>query len=166
MGTSTSGHLWTSDGGTWGIISNTAYCPTLSGGVGRTTVDYGNRDCTLQVTISTVARPFGVWLGYDGVDLLTQIQIRCFIIATIHRTQFSLLRNGETTIQLITVDGVVWGNGDVLKVVLSGNSLDILRNGSSIGSTTDSRIGGVTGTHHGLRAETTAVRFDDFSITP
>lgn len=166
LGTSTSGHAWTADLGTWGISSNTAYCPTLSGGTGRATVNYGARDCTLEVTISTVQRPFGLVMGYAG-DPLTQIQVRCFIIIGIHRTQFILLRNGESSLNLLTVDGEVWADGDVLGAELAGSTFKLFRNGVQIGTTVnDSRINDIVGTNHGLRAEITTVRFDNFSITP
>lgn len=166
LGTASDGvHLWTAETGTWGITSNTGYCPTLSGGLGYATVDYGARDCTLQVTISTVNRPFGVILGWEGTAA-DVIRIRCFIIATVHRIQIQLFRTGQTGLNFGTVDGTVWANDDVMKVVLSGSSVSVYRNNVLLTSATDARFNDITGTKHGLYTEITTVRFEDFSITP
>lgn len=166
MGTASDGvHVWTAHTGTWGISSNQAYCPTLSGGLGYATVDYGARDCTLQVTIPTVNRPFGVVLAWEGTAADT-IRIRCFIIATVHRIQIQLFETGQTSLNFGTVDGVVWANGDVMKVVLSGSTVSVYRNNVLVTSATDARFTHSSGTRHGLYTEITTVRFDDFSITP
>lgn len=164
LGTSTSGHLWTAQVGTWGINSNQGYCPTLSAGIGDATVDYGSIDCTLEVTFSTVARPMGVVLRWE--DSSNYIRVRIRIIATVHRTEMHVINGGIQGANLISVDGVVWASGDVMKVVVSGQSLEVFRNGSSIGSITHTQVDDVTGTNHGIYTESTASRFDDFSITP
>lgn len=164
LGTSTSGHLWTAQVGTGGISSNQAYFPVLSGGVAYATVPYGSVDCTLEVTFSTVARPMGVNLRWEDSSNFIRVRIR--VIATIHRTEMHVINGGIQGANLISVDGVVWGNGDVMRVILSGQSLNVLRNGSSIGSITHTQVDDVTGTNHGIYTESTASRFDDFSITP
>ena len=166
MGTASDGvHVWTAETGTWGISSNQGYCPTLSGGLGYATVDYGARNCTLQFTIATVGRPFGAILGWEGTAA-DMIRIRCEIIATVHRLTIQLFRTGEVTLPLNTVDGIVWANGDVMKVVLSGQTVDVLRNGVSVANANDARVNDITGTEHGLYAASTAARFENFSIVP
>lgn len=166
LGTASDGvHAWTAETGTWGVQSNQGYCPTLSGGLGYATVDYGARDCTLQVTIPTVNRPFGVILGWEGTAA-DVIRIRCFIIATVHRIQIQLFRTGQSNLNLGTVDGTVWANGDVMKVVVSGSTVSVYRNNVLVTSATDARFNDITGTKHGLYTEITTVRFDDLSIAP
>lgn len=166
MNTASDGiHEWVVEIGTGGIQSNQAYFPVLVGGVAYATIDYGVRDCKLQFTIATVGRPFGAILGWEGTAA-DMIRIRCEIIATVHRLTIQLFRTGQTTLALNTVDGIVWANGDVMKVVLSGQTVDVLRNGVSVASANDSRVNDITGTEHGLYAASTAARFEDFSITP
>ena len=167
LGTASDGvHVWTPETGTWGISSNQGYCPTLSGGLGYATVDYGARNCTLQFMIATVGRPFGAILGWEGTAA-DMIRIRCEIIATVHRLTIQLFRTGQTSLNFGTIDGIVWADGDVMKVVLSGQTVTVFRNGVSVTSANDSRFNDITGTKHGLYASTvTTARFEDFSITP
>lgn len=157
-------HTWNAQVGTWGINTNRGYCPTLSGGIGVASVNYGSRDATLEVAFATVARPLGVVMGLEDSDDYLRVQAR--IIATVHRTEVHILTAGVPGAALITVDGVVWADGDVMKVVLGpGDFVEVFRNGSSMGSSSASQLSGVTGVEHGLFSGNTSARFDDLSIT-
>lgn len=162
LGTASDGvHAWTAQLGTWGINSNQGYCPTLSGGGGRATVNYGARDCTLQFTTKVAASNWGATLAYESAT--DNIRVRYETAFT--RIKLTLNRNGFASVDLINVPGA-WANNDVLKVVLTGNSATVFKNGSSIGTITDARLADATGTEHGLYTESTASRFEDLSITP
>lgn len=163
LGTASDGiHPWTAHVGTWGINTNQAYCPTLSGGLGHATCDYGARDCTTQVTFATVARPMGMAVGYADSNNYLRIRIR--IIATVHRIEIHTVIAG-VFVQLTSADGTTWVDTDIMKVILGpGNSVDVHRNGASLISSTDAGLASIIGTRHGLYTESTSSRFDDFSI--
>jgi hypothetical protein len=154
-------HSWTAQLGTWGISSNQAYCPTLSGGAGIATVEYGDRDCTAEVTISTKTNNAqGLALAFT--DIGNYFRVYFHVIVGVNRTRVEALGTSYFSV----VDGIPWASGDVLKVVLSGNSFQVFRNGSLVMSGTDSRIGNNAGTKQGLYVSNIATRFDDFSIVP
>ena len=150
-------HVWTPYLGTWGISSNQGYCPTLSGGGGIATVDAGIRNCTVEVTLSGLTSNFsGVMVCYDGVNGI--FVFRRTILST-NRTTVN-----ASGLNFMVVDGVVWANGDVMKVVTAGNVVTVYHNNSLVGSANASRLGAFLGTQHGLYTTSTAHRFNDFSI--
>lgn len=162
LGTASDGiHSWTAQTGTWGINSNQGYCPTLSAGAGVATVDYGARDCTVQVTIKTLGGNWGFYVAYEGAADLIWVRYE----GTFSRIKVTLLRTGFASFDLINVSGA-WSANDILKFNLTGNTVTLYKNGASIGSQTDARVADATGTLHGLYTSSTAVRFDDFSIVP
>lgn len=153
LGTADTGQTWTALAGTWGISSNKAYQVTSSTQA-YAVIDAGVGDCTIGLTLSTVGSGGITFRASDATHLW-------FIDAT--TSSGNLYRCDGFGPNLIANLGTSWSNGDVMTVVLSGSSIVVKKNGTTVYSTTDSTY--ATNTKHGLRDYSGAGRYDDFSIT-
>ena len=156
MGNTDTGQTWVPNAGTWGITSNTAYLQAGSG-QNTTVVDSGVSDCTVGFTISTYAANLGFCLRSqnDSNHLLVTFGGGIALeVYTKIANSFTVIASNSTTVT----------SGDAVSVVLSGTSIVVKKNGTTVLSTTSSSF--QTETKHGLRNfGATAARFNDFSVT-
>jgi hypothetical protein len=157
LGTADSGQTWTALTGTWGISSNKAYLVTH---VNQDTayIDNALSDCAVQVTFNPVAAN-----NSRLVFRLTDASNFHFVQSEGGSTykHYKYESGGFTQLGSYATTPA---NGDVLKVVLNGSSIDTYLNGTvrisvsnSFNSTaTKHGIGGANGTP-------TAERWEDFS---
>lgn len=168
LGTSDSGHTWSSLAGTWGIDTNEAYIVSnAASGLYATVLDAGVADCTVEVTLVATT---GASVGNYGLSFrATDINNWWRFNADDNNDNLYLSRmvaGSHTSVQTVNAAGIA--PGDVLKVVLSGNDIDCYHNGTLKASTTDSAFNTVT--KHGLMVSlgsgtpSTAARWDDFSV--
>lgn len=151
-----SGQGWSALAGTWGIDTNRAYRVGTTLAHGYAVVDSGMSDCTISVTVQGTTNNTGglVWRASDASNLwFTELGSSGF--TTYSLTSGSLTNFGTTT--------VTFAAGDVMSVVLLGNSMTIKKNGVTARTLSDPF--NVTATKHGLRDFAGVVRFDDFSVT-
>lgn len=165
-GVTDTGHTWVvpASSGTWGVNTNKLYLPT---GANRSLVyvETGVADCTIQCSMYTAGgggdtRRYGLMFRYVDVNnyfyfyWLASGALRCFKFVAGSATQLDT-RNLTPT------------EGNILKVILSGNSIQLFHNGSSLTTLTESFNN--TATKHGLYWEVggnaaNTARWDDFSI--
>ncbi len=150
--TSTGASAWVDKLGTWGIISNTAYCSTHAGS-DVTVVNCGAADCTVSVDLPVA--------GNGGL-----------IFRYVDASNYFVVSNGGQSIDKFTAGVLsnvlgyyaVGSNGDNIEVVLAGSSITLNRNGVLLGNFTDTDH--LTATQHGLaNNSSTTARFDNFEIT-
>jgi hypothetical protein len=153
LGTADTGQTWTALAGTWGISSNKAYHVSTFAD-GYAVIDAGTGDCTVALTLSTVGSGGITFRAVDSTHLW-------FVDAT--ATGSNLYRCDGFGPNLMANLGTSWANGDIMTIVLSGSSIVVKKNGTSIYSTTDSTY--ATATKHGLRDYSGAGRYDSLSIT-
>lgn len=147
---------WTVLIGTCGISSDRAYAASLTTDKGTSraimVVDLGSPNGTLQQTCA-VGNPdlaFRVqdhrnyWmLGGDGLWLVTEL---------------------TSSLNFDLKIASSFGTGDVAKLVLAGNSIEVYKNGALVGSITNSTF--ATATQMGIEFESTSDRVDDWSYDP
>lgn len=158
LGTADSGHVWTAINGTWGIASNQGRC------VSTTTdpvavVETGASDVTVEFTLAAIDDGGVAFRVADNNNYL-EAQLN----AGPSRVQVWRKQSGSFT-QLASVAlGTAPANGDVIKVVLIGSSIEVFRNGVSVLSTTSAFNQSVT--RHGIYLERggSTCRIDSFSI--
>ena len=165
LGTATSGHVWTALGGTWGISSNKAHISNATG-LKPAYVECGAADVSVQATLNKT----------DASNNLNRIGIAfrisdasnflyAYYLTSTGLRLFKLVAGVNTQIGTATVTGT---NNDVLKVVTSGDQIEVYQNGVlKIGPITETH--NQTATKHGLFFEVggssfTLCRWDDFSI--
>jgi hypothetical protein len=161
LGTTSDGTAtWTTDGATWGISSNAAFNASATS-AGKAWIDTSNADGSVQVTI-TVIDPGSSGNVYTGLVFRWTDANNYWVVKTRSGTTQGTLqsvvggtRNGITTFALVA--------GDVVTAVLAGSSITIKVNGSTVATTTDSF--NATATKHGLFADTSTGRLDNWSYT-
>ncbi len=145
---------WTTQQGTCGISSNQAYASALSGGKGLATVDLAAADVDLTLTLATAnlgglmfrfvdTSNYWVWAAVTGSSILYKMEA-----------------GSLTQVGVLTVGAA---DGDVVRVVAVGSTIEVYRNGSLLLTTTSSFNS--TATLHGLYCENTAVRLNDWSAS-
>lgn len=158
LNTSSSGHVWTPHVSTWGISNNQAYKPGL-GADGLVTVDAGVSDCIIQVTLANIGDRPG--LSFRFVD--TNNYWKWYRIGGLGYVCIKVVGGTGTTMH---TEVMSMANGDVLKVGLSGNSIELYVNGSLKTTLTDSAH--LTATEYGLYDEIgndPNARWETFSVT-
>jgi hypothetical protein len=150
------GQPWEILWGTWGIVDNQAYLAAAGGGDKELAViDVGLSDCTVQVVLSEWANGQRVAFRYSDVDngFFVNVDGAHYYIYRRQAGGHTLLWEGDPAPQ----------DGDVVKVVLDGNSIQLYVNESLVASITDSF--NQTATKHGLGANAVgSKRWNNFSI--
>jgi hypothetical protein len=158
------GSVWvqdTSGGGvTFGISSNKAYDPFDNNGHLVASLEASAADVSVQVTLAAFAGQMGLSARVSDANNFLNVR-------ALAGTGYSLFKRvaGSST-QLGSTWAGTPADGDVVKLVMSGSSLEVFVNGVSRITATDSFNS--TATKHGLwafAANFTAARWDDFSIT-
>ena len=159
MGNATSGQAWATLGSAvWGINGNQAYLVSPTSANEYAAIDGGVYNGTVQATIA----------AYDG-SFTQSLLFRCSDSSNLWT--FSLNGTGTllflfkcvagTYVQVGSSVSLTCANGDVWKVVLSGNNISLYQNNVLIISATDSF--NATATKSGLRSQQSAGRFSAFS---
>jgi hypothetical protein len=164
MGTADVGGAWTAGTGTWGIISNTAYCAAgVVGDVALATLNAGVADCTVEVTIAVEGTS-----GFSGLMLRSN---------NTNAQGFSVYNNflwdeGTGAQFGPTFTGGPFVSGDRMRAVMGGTTITVYRQVGAVGSWTQvftaTSSSYLTNTRHGLfiwSTGATNARFDDFLIT-
>lgn len=161
LGTSSSGHVWSAENGTWGISSNQAHMNTSTANA-VAVVESGVADCTVQVTLAALAG-FRPGLTFRFVD-----DSNYWVWYRVTTTSYQCWKRVSGTFTLMhDATGLTVADGDVIKVVLSGTSIALYHQGSLI-TTLTSQTDHQTATKHGMYSEIglpTNTRWDDFSVT-
>lgn len=155
LGISTSGHTWNvlTAGATYGT-SATNRAVHNSGGQAIAVIDTGASDGTLQVTIPN--------LNDNGFVVRASDDANNYVWANNGTPGLYKKVNGVYT---LVISAPIGSSNDVLKAVMSGDTITVYRNGTLIGSVTDSFNN--TATQHGLRSNTAGGdSWDDFSFIP
>lgn len=150
---------WSAFSGGWGVSVNQAYTPT--GAIDAVAVvDAGVSDCTVTLTIRTVVGSQGVafrWVdannGYRTAFFSGNLDLKKFVAGVGTDVPGS-------PVALAPVDG------DVMSVILSGNSIIVKVNGVQKFSITDAQF--QSATKHGMAQAgfgDVTMRYDNFSIT-
>lgn len=148
MGNTDTGETWTPNLGTWGITANRAYSvPSTS--QATTVIDSGVSDCTIEVTMSVAGDAGLCFRATDNDNVFVMNSSNLF------RRQAGGFTNLGAYGSLV--------NGDVLRVTLSGSSIEVFVNGVSSLSIADSF--NLTATSHGLRSNGPGPEFENFSVT-
>lgn len=153
LGTAPVGGSWQlrtqASSGTFAIVSHLA---TYTHGLffGAVWLNPGPSDCTIQGTVGTTKQNNGLWFRGDGGG------DNGFLFVNVGGTKYQVYKvvNPSSFTQIGTDILVTPTNGDVLKVVLSGNNMSFYVNGVLGMSTTNSFQN--TETHHGLYGGTSA----------
>lgn len=159
--TSVGAVAWQALQGTWGIGTNRAHVVTgdsTSPNAQVAVVPAGSPDGTVQATIAAVdgsgVSPFLIFRASDRLNYL-----------------YWVVNTGAIR-QMVAGSGSLIGTaagvtaGDVVKVVLSGTSVECFKNGTSVGAFTVSTHS--TNTKHGIGSDSTVTGnyFDNFSWVP
>jgi hypothetical protein len=157
LGTTDTGQTWSAAAGTWGIASNKARCFT-AGNQSFAVVESGASDCTIAVTVSgTLNAGGGITFRHQDVNNTW------FVDSDSGGPGLWKVISGSYTQVVANLGGTSLVAGDVLSVVLSGSSVIVKRNGTTLYSGTQTQL--QTATKHGLRDYGAGIRLDDFSIT-
>lgn len=159
LGTSTSGHAWTNNAGTMGIISNEAYAPTATQ-LNIATIDPLNADVTVSAKVSALAsgQVLGLVFRYS-----TTTNYWRWRRTTGNQLQLEKVVSGTPTAVGGLVGDIV--AGDTLKVVMNNHNIELYVNNTFISAHTDSF--NATATRCGLLTDNPSgtTRFDDFSVS-
>jgi hypothetical protein len=159
LGTSTSGHTWIAQAGTWGINTNQAYMATVASANDSAVIDCGKADAIVQVKIAAVGGSQGFTVrATDSSNAITSNLTGLF-----RRTAAANAQIATYSASFVVTD--------TMRVVMKGSSIKVYRQAGSTGAFTQvasvTETQGQTVTKHGFRqsGDTTALlRFDDFLI--
>lgn len=172
LGTTDTGQLWTTHSGVMGINGNRAYCPTL-GSIGTftgsiATVESGESDVTIEITMPTARSA----ISFDGI-VFRYSDNNNFLLARYSwqnvRVQFDTMVGGSfiAAVDSAGISPPEAHDGMVMKLVLSGDSIELFIDDVSYIVRTDSF--NQTATRHGIvignNVDTTVSRLEDFSIS-
>lgn len=157
LGTSSSGHAWTANRGTWGISGNAAYQP-VAGSPGVATVDLGDKDGRVGFTIT--AGTAEAWATFRWLDFSNS-----WFVGNVVGSKYQLVKRvsgTQTTVDTSTTTNVTVG--DVVVVYFQGDSITLYVNDVLTDvSATSSDNTGSTNSRVGLRTGSgTSTRFDTF----
>lgn len=158
LGTSSGGQVWSAEAGTWGISSNQGYLPTPTTDA-RAVVETGLANCTIQVTLATIGNRPG--LAFRHIDSGNYLSV--FRVGGLGYQLFKRVAGSWTEMH---TESMSTANGDVLKLVLNGSSIEFWVNAVLKESLTESANS--SGTEHGLYHESgsESARWEDFSVVP
>lgn len=161
LGTGETGHAWVAADGVWGVDGNTA--AFISGGTSnnRTAlVNAGVSDCTVSVTLAVASGADNPRLVFRATD-----EANHWLLSGNAFGGYDLFKKIAGAFTAIGAGGAPVTTGDVLSVVLSGNSIDCFVNGASIITASDSY--NASATKHGIGCNTGDIdnRWDTFTVT-
>lgn len=141
-------------GSTWGVLGTQAYNPA-GNSQAITVVETGHADCTIECLLAGVGNTGLCWRVSDNNN-------NYVFTAVGAGTVYKRVAGSYTSLGNFVGGAPV--AGDVIKIVVSGNTHTIYRNGVQAIQFTDAF--NATATRHGLRSDTDASsRFDDFKVS-
>lgn len=156
LGAGGAGLVWTNQQGTIAITSNKAQASALASGVGIATVDTGQADVNLDLTVAWTGGVSGVVLRYVDADN--------YIYAGFDGTNWNLVKRvagTETTLQTAVA---VIGLG-AIKVYAHGSIFRAYRNGTLIGAVSTIADAALQSSgKHGIYTTNTANTADNLTI--
>lgn len=153
MGVADTGQTWVPNSGTWGIDLNRARLVSATAQA-STVVDSGLADGTVE-SLLVVHAANGCGLCFRSTNDANYL--------TLDNATGAVYRRQAGAFTLIGNANIGYTSGDVMAVVLSGSSIVLKKNGTSILSVTDAF--NATATRHGYRADNKPeVRWDNFSV--
>lgn len=157
--TSTKVQPWTSALGTWGILSNRAYSPTLSGGAAIAVLDDAGANGIVSCTLNAlVAGPCGIVFRYVDSNNYWRLTSN----STFGNLVLQKLVGGVAT---IPTDGNISLAGDpVMKAEFDGSTIKIYANNILKATIVDSAL--MTGQKAGLYSESTTARWSAYASGP
>lgn len=158
LNTSSSGHAWIAWRGTWGVNANQGYMATNGNGQNYAVINAGVADLTIECVFPTAVN--GVGLSFRGTD-----ESNVFIWYRVNSSLINCYKRESGGYTEIFTLSETLGNGDSLKVALSGNSIELYRNGTLKTTLTESFNN--TAPNHGLYKEgsSTTGRWDDLIMS-
>lgn len=161
LGVTDSGQTWQTDASVWGIVGNRA--SMISGSNGRAFVETARSDGAVQATLAVLGA------GASHARLLFRGTGDTNFWFVQHRLnsgvpgKYQLYKSVNGGLSQVGTDSVADGAaGDVVKVVLSGNNIEVRVNGAVVISATDAF--NASGKFHGFAAVAAGPRWDDFSV--
>ena len=161
IGVADTGQTWIDEGEGWQVLSNTARATGSPGALGAQAcvLNAGVSDCTITVTFSTYSSAQFIAFRLSDVNNLL-----AFYLSGTNTARILKLAAGTQTTAYTTTTNTNIASGDIYSVTLSGSSITLKQNGVQIG-TTQTNSFNQTATNHGIGTNTTASRFDTFSVT-
>ncbi len=158
LGTSTTGHTWTEDGGDWGIDS-TGKAYALAGANKLAVVESGMSDADVSVTINmnNVNVVPGIVMRYAD----TSNYLHVYITPTAVRLDKVVA--GVGTLLASPVATYAAASDIIVRFIAVGSRLIVMVDGAERINLIDAA--GSTNTKHGIRTDGTVPRFDNFSIS-
>lgn len=161
LGVASDGHTWVGVDATCRIVSNRVAFPSSPGTFPVQRVNVGVAVYTVEVTASTIAG------GADAALVVRwQDDGRMFFIYSGPAVggKYSITKSvGGGTYQFPLVTGVAPANGDRIKVVVAASTIELIVNGISLGTVTDSDYN--ANTYVGFTtANSTSTTFDDLYV--
>lgn len=161
LGTSSSGHTWLTGGAgnsVWGIDTNRA--KKVDGAIAAVAyIDSGVSDCTVEVTMATIDTRCGLSFRFSDNS-------NWWYLWWLTSTSFQVRKVEGGSSSAVFSHTQTMANGDVLKVVLSGDQIGVYINDDLKTTITDSF--NQTAEGHGIYRESGGggdPRWDDFSVT-
>ena len=151
IGSTDTGQVWTSFSGTWEVDTNQAKISSAGGTQNHVVVESTVSDCTITATMA---------VGDDGgLCFRASDDNNLFVTSGLGGQLYRRTAGGFTSIGTFAS----FSASDVMRIVLSGTSISVFKNGVLGVAVTDSQ--GTTNTKHGLRIYAFPHRIDNFSIT-
>lgn len=155
VGTTDTGQAWTTNNGTMGINSNELYCTALS----------SDAVCTVDSTITDVrvkGVPTTTLVGrYFGV-VGRCVDNNNYYLAQSDSAASSIYKKVAGSFTQLANFGTAMATNDQLQLRCNGTTIELLVNGTTVLSTTDSSL--TTGTRCGIRFSITSLRADSFAV--
>jgi hypothetical protein len=173
LGTATSGQVWTTEQGVWGIVSNQAFTNVELTGGGIATIESGSPNGIAQVTINNASAGGGLsTLNYGIFFRYVDLNNWFLISYSANANALRLCRNIAGTVDgaLAPANSVTWNDGDVMKVAYCNNHIVGYQNDIEVWDVTVSGSLLLAGTKCGLWAGTGIVSpnendlFEDFLV--
>lgn len=158
LGSTSTGQTWTVIRGTWGITGNTAYPADGCPAPGYAVIDSGNKDGTIAVTATVNPQDTRIPFRVIDANNLYWVERKG---GNPGFYELDKIVNGVSSV--LASSSIAPKDGDIIKIILSGPSINVYINGASTMSATD---GSITSSKHGIGTWCSgAVRFNDFTIS-
>ncbi|WP_407310894.1 hypothetical protein [Desulfosporosinus sp. SB140] len=158
LGNADTGQLWSALSGIWGITGNTAYVSTSSGGRDVSVIDSGSCNGIAKIVLPIVASFTNPRLILRASDVQNYLMVSTASSNTAY-SLFRVVANVATQIGTYTTTPV---NGDEVKTILNGTSIQVFINGLLRISVTESFNQTATKFGIGTAANDPTSRFDNF----
>lgn len=156
LGNADTGQPWTVINGTAGISSNQARIASISSDRAIPNINADIANCSVEIQFAVIE--LNMFLAYRVQDISNFWMVQQDVAG-----KYTLWkRNAGTFTQMGQFTGTV-ANGDMIRVVMSGSSIQVYINGTLRISVSDAHLS--TATRHGFGSPTAGTaRFDNFRV--